>query len=62
MVTLVRATILVLCLSAVAACHREGPAERAGQKMDNAGQSLKDTIDPPGPAEKMGRSIDRATQ
>jgi hypothetical protein len=45
----------------LAACHQEGPAETAGRKLDNAGQSIKDAVDPPGPAERVGRSIDRAT-
>jgi predicted small secreted protein len=60
--TLIRAAILAVCLSGVAACNTEGPAERAGEKVDDAGQAMRDTIDPPGPTERMGRSIDRATQ
>ncbi|PWC75041.1 MULTISPECIES: hypothetical protein [Azospirillum] len=59
MLRLLRAAALVLPLVAVAACHQEGPAERAGKSLDNAGQSVKDAIDPPGPAEKAGRAIDR---
>gem|GEM_PF-969761 len=60
MLTLLRTAVLVLPLVAVAACHKDGPAERAGESIDNAGQSVKDAIDPPGPAEKAGRAIDRA--
>jgi predicted small secreted protein len=60
--TLLRAAILAVCLAGVAACNTEGPAERAGEKVDNAGQAMQDKIDPPGPVEQMGRSIDRATQ
>jgi hypothetical protein len=60
MLSLLRTATLVLPLLAVAACHQEGPAERAGKAVDNAGQSVKDAIDPPGPAEKAGRTIDRA--
>src|SRR3712207_3114317 len=61
--TLIRAVALVLCLGAVAACDtNEGPVERAGERVDDAGQALKDTVDPPGPAERIGRSIDRVTQ
>lgn len=45
----------------LAACEREGPAERAGESLDRAGESVRDTVDPPrGPVERMGRSIDRA--
>jgi hypothetical protein len=47
-------------LAGLAACHQQGPAERAGNSIDRAGQKLQDTVDPPqGPAEKAGRSIDR---
>ncbi|MCG5242825.1 hypothetical protein [Azospirillum doebereinerae] len=62
MLTLLRTAALVLPLIAVAACDREGPAERAGKSLDNAGQSVKDAIDPPGPAEKAGRAVDRAVK
>lgn len=45
----------------LAACEREGPAERAGRGVDRAGQNLRDAVDPPkGPVERMGRSVDRA--
>jgi hypothetical protein len=54
------AAVLPLSL-AVAACHQEGPAERAGSSLDRAGRSIGDTLDPPkGPAQSTGRSIDRA--
>lgn len=44
----------------LAACN-EGPAERAGRSLDNAGSAIRDAVDPPqGPAERAGRSIDRA--
>lgn len=36
----------------------DGPAEKAGQKVDNAVDSAKDTLDNDGPAEKAGQSID----
>ncbi len=53
------AGVFVLLLG-MAACHKKGPAETAGQKLDNAGQSVHDAIDPPGPAEKAGRAVDNA--
>jgi hypothetical protein len=40
-------------------CHK-GPAEKAGEKVDDAVQKMKDTVDPPGPAEKAGRKVDKA--
>jgi predicted small lipoprotein YifL len=43
------------------ACHQEGPAERAGKHLDNAGQSVSDTLNPPqGPSQSVGRKVDRA--
>ena len=58
---LLPAAAMALLLS-LAACHQSGPAETAGRKLDNAGQSIKDAVDPPGPAEKLGRSIDRTVR
>lgn len=50
-----------LLLLGLAACHREGPAERAGKSIDNAGQKVEDTLNPPqGPAQSAGRKVDRA--
>jgi hypothetical protein len=46
-------------MASLAACS-EGPAERTGAKLDNAGRSLNDAVNPPkGPAQSLGRSIDR---
>ncbi len=53
--------VLPLMGGALAACDDKGPAEKAGEKLDDAGQSVKDAINPPGPAEKAGRDIDKAT-
>jgi hypothetical protein len=50
--------VLVVGLSA---CHQEGPAEKAGKSLDNAGQKVQDAVDPPpGPAQAAGRKVDRA--
>ena len=50
-----------MMLASLAACHQQGPAERAGSSLDRAGQKVQDTLDPPkGPAESAGRSVDRA--
>jgi hypothetical protein len=51
----------VLMTVGLTACHQEGPAERAGKSLDNAGRSLSDAVDPPhGPVESAGRKVDRA--
>jgi hypothetical protein len=50
-----------LVLVGVAACQQEGPAEKAGKSLDNAGQSVSDALNPPqGPAQFVGRKVDRA--
>jgi hypothetical protein len=50
-----------LSLVGLTACHQEGPGERAGRNLDNAGNSVRDTLDPPrGPVESAGRKMDRA--
>ena len=48
-------------LESLAGCHQEGPAEKAGKSINNAGQRGQDTLDPPkGVAQSAGRSVDRA--
>jgi len=50
-----------LLVLGLAACEREGPAERTGRSLDRAGQNVRDAVDPPrGPVERLGRSVDRA--
>jgi hypothetical protein len=46
--------------SLLVGCEREGPAERAGEKLDRKLDKLEDKIDPKGPAEKTGEKIDKA--
>ena len=59
--SLLTASCLVLLLG-VAACHKKGPAEKVGKSLDNAGQKVSDTLNPPkGPAQAAGRKVDRAT-
>jgi hypothetical protein len=51
----------VAVLIGLAACHEKGPAEKAGESIDHAGQKVQDTLDPPkGPVEAAGRMVDRA--
>ena len=57
------ATGLVLALTlGLAGCPDKGPAEKAGQAIDNAKDKVSDTLDPKGPVEKAGRAVDRATE
>ncbi len=53
--------LMLAGLLPLAGCQ-EGPAERAGAKVDNAAREVRDTVNPPsGPAEAAGRKIDDAT-
>jgi hypothetical protein len=52
--------VLLLPLG-LGACYHEGPAERAGKSLDNAGNKVEDAVNPPqGPAQAAGRKVDRA--
>ena len=42
---------VILALTALAACHQEGPAEKAGRQIDDAGKAAARSI------EKAGDSI-----
>ncbi|HLW05647.1 MAG TPA: hypothetical protein VKY38_08735 [Azoarcus sp.] len=54
-------TLMVVPLALlVVGCDEPGPAEQAGEKLDEAAESIKDTIEPDGPAEKAGEEIDEA--
>ena len=56
--------LLSLCLftlvGSVVSCREKGPAEKAGEKMDNAVDKVKDAVDPKGPVEKAGEKVDDA--
>ena len=55
------ACVLGGALALGAGCDSEkGPAEKAGEKVDQAAEKVKDTISPPGPVEKAGRAADKA--
>ena len=59
-----RFTLLIvpaLMMIGLSACQQEGPAEKAGKSLDDAGQSVSDALNPPqGPAQSAGRKVDRA--
>ncbi len=54
------AALPILAIVSLVGCESEGPAEKAGEKIDAGVQKAKDTISPPGPAEKAGRALDKA--
>lgn len=59
------ALVLVACaatLTFTACPDKKGPAEKAGEAVDNGVDKLKDAVTPDGPAEKLGKKIDKATQ
>jgi len=47
-------------VASVVSCREKGPAERAGENIDRAVDSVKDAVDPKGPVEKAGEKVDRA--
>ena len=68
-----RATLLVIITLALTllafGCDSPGPAEKAGEKIDNAVESTKDAageavdkITGQGPAEKVGEKIDKTAE
>lgn len=52
--------ILPLAALAFVSCKPKGPAEKAGEKLDNAVENVKDAVDPKGPVEKAGEKVDKA--
>ncbi len=38
--------LLIVALFALAACNREGPAEKAGRSLDKAGENIRDAVTP----------------
>ena len=60
MTVTLRTAITLMALALLAGCHEPGPAERAGQSLDNAAARTRDAVDPPSnAADKAGREIDR---
>ena len=54
-------SLLVLPIAfSSASCKPKGPAEKAGEGMDNAVEKVKDAVDPKGPVEKAGEKVDKA--
>ncbi len=59
-------TLLSLLSLVFAGCETEGPAEKAGKKIDESIQNLKekahDVMEDQGPAEKTDEKIDQAVE
>jgi hypothetical protein len=49
-----------LALGLTGCPERDGPAERAGEKLDDAAEKVGDALDPKGPAEEAGEKVDEA--
>ena len=45
---------------AFVSCKKKGPAEKAGEKLDEAIEDVQDAVNPKGPVEKAGEKIDDA--
>ncbi len=57
--------LAVLAGLALAGCGEKGPAEQAGEKVDQAVEQTKDAIEDAGqqgPAEKAGETIDKKVE
>ena len=52
------AVSLALPFAILVGCSEPGPAEKAGERVDDAVENVKDAVNPPGPAERAGREID----
>ncbi|MGH8613096.1 MAG: hypothetical protein ACREYF_14040 [Gammaproteobacteria bacterium] len=52
------AAVVVLTTLGLGACEPKGPAERAGEKVDEAAESAAEAFDSKGPAERTGEKMD----
>ncbi len=65
MKTLIRISILTAILAFslfLVGCQEEGPAEKAGKKIDEAVENVEEKINPQGTAEEAGEKIDEAVE
>ena len=54
--------VIALLLAMILGCSDPGPAEKAGEEIDEAVESIEEALDPAGPAEKAGRKIDETME
>jgi hypothetical protein len=56
--------LLAVCsmsiLAALSSCKKKGPAEKAGEKVDETIEKVTDAVNPKGPLEKAGEKVDDA--
>ncbi|MGP0067577.1 MAG: hypothetical protein ACLQGP_28775 [Isosphaeraceae bacterium] len=52
--------LMLIAGAPLVGCESEGPAQKAGEKIDAGVQKAKDAVNPPGPMEKAGREVDKA--
>ncbi len=55
--TLLVSACLLPFVASMTSCEKKGPAEKLGEKIDNAA----DELNPKGPGEKLGEKLDNAT-
>lgn len=58
--TLLMSLCLLPVVGSVVSCREKGPAEKTGEKIDEAADKIKDVVEPKGPVEKAGEKIDDA--
>ncbi len=52
----------VVAGSLASGCERQGPMERAGERVDETMDEAGEAVDPSGPAEDAGERLDEATE
>lgn len=57
---LLAVALMAGALLVVTGCGKRGPAEKTGEKVDEAVDGVKDALTPDGPAEKAGEKVDDA--
>ena len=58
--SLIASLCLLPFLCSVTSCKKKGPAEKAGEQVDEAIENVKDAVDPKGPVEEAGEKVDDA--
>ena len=53
---------VILAMLGFSACESEGPAERAGEKIDETMERAGEAFDNKGPAESAGEEVDKAME
>ncbi|MGJ8642923.1 MAG: hypothetical protein ACSHX9_05905 [Luteolibacter sp.] len=61
-IPVIAALAVVPFLGFVTSCEKEEPAETTGEKIDEAVEEVKDTVDPDGPMEEAGEKVDEVLE